>query len=363
MSRGTIASINLDALKHNFSVIKQKLPNHPILAMVKADAYGHGGVEIARALDQANAFGVTTLQEAIRLRDAGIQQEMVWVIGFMNETDLQASVKYRLTPVVHSIQQVQMLEQNPHLTPVKIWMKLDTGMHRLGFLPNEFKDVLARLQACKSVQKPIGLMTHLATADWLHSQMTVQQLESFSKLTQAYEGPKSVANSALILGDSNFIHEGEWLRPGIMLYGVSPFAGTQGADYGLRPVMTLKAKIMTIKNLRCGEKVGYGATWQCPEDMLLAVVSIGYGDGYPRSVKNGTPVLVNGVRCAVVGRVSMDMVMIDLRPNPQAQVGDTVILWGDDLPVEEIAVNADGFSYEMLTRIAPRVERHYVVDR
>ena len=359
MRRGAIAAIDLSALKHNFSLIQAKLPQHPIIAMVKANAYGHGAVAVARTLDQASAFGVATLSEALELRAAGIEQEIVLLAGFMDESELSLFVKHRLTSVIHSVQQVQVLELHPELTPLKIWMKLDTGMHRLGFLPGLFAEMHQRLENCASVQKPIGLMTHLATADWLQSQMTAQQLDSFIQLTQTYKVPKSIANSALILGDSPLIDSGEWLRPGIMLYGVSPFAGTHGSEYGLRPVMSLKAKIIEIKPLSCGEKVGYGCTWQAPEDMLMGVVAIGYGDGYPRSVKNGTPVLVNGIRCAVVGRVSMDMITIDLRSNPNACVNDEVVLWGEDLPIEEVALNADGFSYEMLSGITTRVERKF----
>jgi len=359
MSRGTVAVIDLNALKSNFREVRHKTPNHPIIAMVKANAYGHGAVEIARALTEADAFGVATLEEALQLRAAGIQQEIVLFAGFVDQAELALVAQHHLSCVIHSIEQVDMLEQNPNSDLLKIWIKLDTGKHRLGFLPEQFPEYYKRLQDCKAVLKPIGLMTHLATADWLQSQMTMQQLSCFAELTEAHEGPKSVANSALILGDYPLIIPGEWLRPGIMLYGVSPFSGTHGAEYGLKPVMSLKARIMEVKRLACGEKVGYGATWQAPEDMMLGVVSIGYGDGYPRSVKNGTPVLVNGIRCAVVGRVSMDMITIDLRLNPQAQVGDSVTLWGEGLPVEEIALNAGGFTYEMLSGVMPRVKREY----
>ncbi len=357
MSRGTLATIKIDALKHNFSVVQTLFPQHPILAMVKANAYGHGEVEVARALKQADALGVATLQGALSLRAAGIDQDIVLLAGFQDVSELSLAIQHQLSSVVHSFWQLELLEQHAPAAAIKVWLKIDTGMHRLGFFPEEFPEAFKRLQACALVQKPIGLMTHLATADWLNSSFAVQQVQIFHELAAGHEGPKSVANSAFILEDSELIYPGEWLRPGIMLYGVSPFPGRHGAEYGLRPVMTLQARIMAIKPLRKGDRVGYGGTWQCPEDMLLGVVGIGYGDGYPRSIKNGTPVLVNGVRCAVVGRVSMDMITIDLRPYPKAHVGETVVLWGENLPIEEIAANADGFSYEMLSGITARVER------
>ncbi len=363
MSRGTIAKINLDALRHNFSIIHSKLPLHPVIAMIKANAYGHGSLEVAEALPNANAFGVATLNEALALRAAGIQQDIVLMAGFQNEIELRICHDQNLTSVIHSFHQLELLETVIDHGLLKIWLKIDTGMHRLGFFPEEISEVYQRLVESSAVMIPIGLMTHLATADWLHSAMTQQQLEIFGEVVSRYEGPKSVANSAIIMGEPNLVRPREWLRPGIMLYGVSPFAGTTGREYGLRPVMSLEARIMLIKNLHCGDKIGYGGTWQCPEDMSIGVVSIGYGDGYPRSVKNGTPVLVNGVRCAVVGRVSMDMITIDLRSCPEAAAGDTVVLWGEDLPIEEIAVNADGFSYEILSGITPRVERQYVSDQ
>ncbi len=363
MKRGTIATIDLAALKHNFSLIQTKLPNHPIIAMVKANAYGHGAIAVARALNQATAFGVATLTEALELREAAIEQEIILLAGFIDATEISLLIKHKLTAVIHSVQQVKILENPVNSVPLKVWIKIDTGMHRLGFLPEVFNEMHERLENCVNVQKPIGLMTHLATADWPHSQVTIQQLQKFSRLTKAYVGPKSVANSALILGDFPLTDANEWLRPGIMLYGVSPFSGVSGTDYGLQAVMTLKTKIIETKLIPLGEKVGYGCTWQAAEETLIGIASIGYGDGYPRSVKNGTPVLINGIRCSIVGRVSMDMIAIDLRSNPSTQVGDEVILWGKDLPIEEIALNADGFTYEMLSGITRRVEHHYEEGR
>ena len=354
MSRGAIATIWVDALKHNYSRIQQLIDDRSILAMVKSNGYGHGLTRVARALSRADAFGVAAVDEAIILREAGIGQPIVVMAGFYDNEEIALFSHYQLSAVVHHPEQLTALEKQKLSTPLNIWLKIDTGMHRLGFPPDQVSTAYRRLQACTAVAKPIGLMTHLADADNVGREFTQMQIERFNQVCKNLIGVKSIVNSAGILSHREAL--AHWVRPGIMLYGVSPLPGRTGKEEGLLPVMTLTAKVIAIKNLRQGDKIGYGCQWSCPEDMPVGIVGIGYGDGYPRHAVNGTPTLVNKKRCLLVGRVSMDMIAIDLRPCPHASVGDRVVLWGEDLPVETIAACAGTIPYELLCRVTPRVE-------
>ena len=258
--------------------------------------------------------------------------------------------------VVHDISQVEMLEQTKLSEALSIWMKLDTGMHRLGFLPELANEVVVRLKASACV-KNIRLMTHLASANDRESPMTSEQIECFNQFNENLNMEKTIANSAGVIAfpDAHV----DWVRPGIMLYGVSPFLDSNGPQEALKPVMTLQSKLITVKQLKKGEPVGYGATWRCPEDMSVGVVAAGYGDGYPRHAQSGTPVLVNGKRVDLIGRASMDMLTVDLRSQPQAKTGDPVILWGEGLPVEEVANHAETIPYEVLCGVHKRLKFTY----
>jgi len=245
-----------------------------------------------------------------------------------------------------------MLEQFPLEAAFSIWLKIDTGMHRLGVAPHLAHEIYQRLSAIPSIIKPIGLMTHFAEADLLASTATTRQIELFQQVTHGLQGPRSLANSAGILAWPTA--HGDWVRPGLMLYGASPFADKTGSDYDLQPVMTLSSRLIAITQVPRGGKVGYGGTWVAPEDMLIGVVGVGYGDGYPQYAENATPVLINQQVCQVVGRVSMDMLTVDLRNQPEAKIGDAVILWGEGLPVEQVARHSHTSAYEILTRMTPR---------
>lgn len=356
MSRGTVARIDLQALQHNFQQVRSRVDsNSKIIAMVKADAYGHGLLPVADALPEADAFGVAILKEALALRQAGITQSIVVMTGFSSVDELQQMVEHDLATVVHAPFQLDLLESVSLKAPLSVWFKIDTGMHRLGFSAAQVEDAYQRLLACKSVKKPLCVMTHLADADNKENDFTQEQIRVFSELTDALDGAKSISNSAAIFSQSN--PSADWVRPGIMLYGASPFAGSVGEKENLRPVMTLQSKLIAVKHLKKGDRVGYGCTWTCPEDMPVGVVAIGYGDGYPRHAKSGTPVLVNGVECPLVGRVSMDMITVDLRAQVDAKVGDVVTLWGEGLPVERIAEGVGTISYELLCQVTSRVPR------
>jgi len=356
MSRPAKVVINLPALRHNFSRIRTLAPNSRVMAIVKADAYGHGLVRIAQCLEHADAFGVACLEEARELRQAEIQQRTILLEGPYSGEELTEISQLGIDMVVHDLSQVEMLDQNQIIKPVCIWLKLDTGMHRLGFSPDLASDVLARLEQFLCV-KEIRLMTHLASANNREDSMTSEQIHCFSQFNKNMSLEKTIANSAAILAfpDAHV----DWVRPGIMLYGVSPFANSNGPQEGLKPVMTLKSRLITVKALKTGEPVGYGATWRCPEDMSVGVVAAGYGDGYPRHAESGTPVLVNGKRVELIGRASMDMLTVDLRSQPQAKTGDPVVLWGEGLPVEEIAKHAGTIPYEMLCAVHKRLEFEY----
>ena len=356
MSRPAKVVINLSAIRQNFGRIRTIAPEFRVMAIVKADAYGQGLVRIAQRLEQADAFGVACLEEGRELRQAKIQQRIILLEGPYSGEELTKISQLGLDMVVHDLSQVEMLEQNQLNKPVCIWLKLDTGMHRLGFSPDLASEALARLEQSAGV-KEIRLMTHLASANNREDPMTRKQLQCFSQFNENMSLEKTIANSAGILAfpDAHV----DWVRPGIMLYGVSPFSDSNGSQEGLKPVMTLQSKLITVRALKAGDPVGYGATWRCPEDMSVGVVAAGYGDGYPRHAESGTPVLVNGKRVELIGRASMDMLTVDLRSQSQAKTGDPVVLWGEGLPVEEVANHAGTIPYEVLCAVHKRLKFEY----
>lgn len=354
MSGSVCAHIDLLALRHNLERVRLIAGSRPIIAMVKADAYGHGMVRIAHALPAVDALGVATVEEGVTLREAQITQPIIVMSRFDHSEQVPLCLRYHLSVVIHQPYQIDILERAHLPEPITVWLKLETGMHRLGLSPEQFRDAWQRLQRLAWVKKPVGLMTHLACADIPNHPLTAEQLRLFQQLTADFPGPKSVANSAVILSRPEALYD--WVRPGIMLYGASPFNGQTGEQLGLRPVMTLTSHLNAVCMAKRGDWVGYGATQQCPEDMPLGIVAIGYGDGYPRHACNGAPVLVNGTVCPLLGRVSMDMIAVDLRAAPSAQVGDSVTLWGQGLPVEQIATCAETISYELFCHVTKRVE-------
>ena len=353
MTRAAEARMDLSALQSNLQRVRNAAPSSRVMAIIKANGYGHGMLRVAKALVSADAFGVACLDEALWLRDAGIAQPVLLLEGFYEASELELICRHELAIVVHHEFQIGILEKSRVSAPVHVWLKIDTGMHRLGFDPQQVPNAYRRLTSCRNVAGPLHLMTHLADADSRHDPLTAQQIESFNATVSGFEGERSIANSAAIIAWPQ--SHGDWVRPGIMLYGASPFNDTVGAAEGLQPVMTLSSKLIAINHFKKGDKVGYGGEWTCPEDMPVGVVAIGYGDGYPRGVSSGTPVVIKNQRVPVVGRVSMDMITVDLRGLPTARTGDTVVLWGGGLPVEEIAQCAKTIPYELLCRVTQRV--------
>ncbi|HEY6942047.1 alanine racemase [Dokdonella sp.] len=351
--RATSATIHLGALRENLRRVRELAPGARVMAVVKADGYGHGLERVARALEGADAFGVAGIADGQRLRAAGVSQRIVVLSGHDEATDLAEMRRLRLDTVVHSDAQVELLAADTDPRPLRVWLKLDTGMHRLGIAPERAREVHARLRALPCVDRDVALMTHFANSDVFDDAMTTQQIERFERGVSGLDGARSLSNSAGVLGWPEA--HGQWVRVGGALYGISVVAGRIGADFGFRPAMTLATRLVAINRVRKGDHVGYAATWQAPEDMAIGVAAIGYGDGYPRHSDGATPVLVNGTRATVVGRVSMDLVTIDLRQHPAAKVGDPVVLWGRGLPVEEVAAHADTIGYELTCGVTRRV--------
>ncbi|MET0116165.1 MAG: alanine racemase [Sedimenticola sp.] len=348
------ALIDTTALSHNLARVREAAPDHRIYAVIKSNGYGHGVLRAARGLADADGFAVARVHEGLELRRAGIDKPILVLGGAVSSRELIEAAGNSLELMVHHLDQLTLLENHDSSQPVRCWLKVDSGMHRLGFLPEEAEEAWHRLCALPSVLGEVRLATHLANADDLSDSTTFSQLERFRPLAEKLGVESSVANSAGILGwpDSH----GDWVRPGIMLYGASPFLGGSAEKDGLKPVMTLETRLMAVNHLPAGSPVGYGGTWKCPEAMPVGVAAIGYGDGYPRHAPSGTPVLVNGQRVSLVGRVSMDMITLDLRSQPDAGVGDRVTLWGEGLPVDEIATQAGTIAYELFCGVTGRVE-------
>ncbi|WP_455203763.1 alanine racemase [Kaarinaea lacus] len=356
MSRAAQAIINLSALQHNLRVAKRAAPSTKNLAVIKANGYGHGIVRVANALHEADAFAVASLEEALTLRQAGVTKSILLLEGFFSEAELSEIQQQQLDIVIHHESQLQVLKKHSARlasSPLNVWLKIDTGMHRLGFAPEYVQTAWQQLQSNPAVAA-VTLMTHLANADDRNDDFTLQQLQLFDACTKQWAVPRSIANSAGILAWPT--SHADIVRPGIMLYGSTPFISGTGEGYELQPVMTLTTELIAINRLKQGDRVGYGGQWVCPEDMSVGVAAIGYGDGYPRHATTGTPVLVNRRRTQIVGRVSMDMVCVDLRGLPAAQVGDSVVLWGDGLPIEEVARHAATISYELMCGVSQRVQ-------
>jgi len=347
------ALIDLAAARHNLNCAKSAAPCSKVIAVIKSNAYGHGMLRIARALEAADAFGLARMEEAVRLRQAGFEQRLVVLEGFFGKDELEAASHYQIELAINGWEQLSLLEKSQLPQQVICWLKVDTGMHRLGFSAGEAARAHQRLANCAALRPPIRLMTHLANADDLQDSATDRQMQLFLPLISQLGGEISVANSAALLGWPQTHYD--WVRPGIMLYGASPLLGGTGEQHELKPVMTLSSRLIAVNHCSSGDAVGYGGGWRCPETMPVGVVAIGYGDGYPRHAPSGTPLLVNGSRVPLIGRVSMDMLTVDLRSQPQAKVGDPVILWGRGLPAEEIAQAAGTISYELFCGVTQRV--------
>ena len=354
MPRPVRASFKLSALRHNLGVARRHAPRSKIWAVVKANAYGHGLERVAQALAVADGYALLDLNEAVRLREAGIAKPLLLLEGIFQPADLQIVDRYGLTTVVHDLEQILMLERARLSSQIAVCLKLNTGLNRLGFAAAEARAAYSRLQAGGKAGT-ISLMTHFADADGPAG--VAGQLARFSEWTAGLQGEASLANSAAVLRYPET--HADWVRPGIMLYGCSPFAEVSAEALGLQPVMTLTSEIIAVQELKPGDRVGYGGTFEATRPMRIGVVACGYADGYPRHAPGfrdrSTPIVVAGKRTSTVGRVSMDMLCADLGAIPDARVGSPVTLWGEGLPADEVAASAGTVSYELLCALAARV--------
>ncbi|MFV0277250.1 MAG: alanine racemase [Parahaliea sp.] len=357
MSRPSQARLDLAALHHNATLVRELAPRSRMMAVVKANAYGHGAVTMARALEpQVDALAVACLEEALELRDAGISAPILLLEGVFEPGELAIAARQRLWVAIGNTCQLEWVEQAKQHEPLQYWLKIDTGMRRLGVAPEQATAFFQRLSHCHNSAGAPVLFTHLARADEPAEVCTAQQLERFNTATAGLAAPRSCANSPAILAWPAAHYD--WVRAGYMLWGNSPFGTTPQTNAArLQPVMTLCSAVISLREVAVGETVGYGGGWVAARPSRIATVTIGYGDGYPRSAANGTPVLVNGQRATLAGRVSMDMITVDVTDLPSTRVGDPVVLWGRGLPVAEVAEHAGTIGYELLTRMPSRTPR------
>jgi len=361
--------VRTDSIRHNLAVARSSSRAAALMAVVKTDAYGHGVVDLLTALDDADALAVATVEEGLQLRSAGYVRPIVVLSRLESAESLRRGFQDGLSFVLHTVDQVRWyLEMSADvLKPLSsfsgrvpmppVWLKLDTGMHRLGLHPEQFRDCRDSI-AVSHPGSNVGLMSHFSSANVSDDASVAEQLRAFDALAAEHSGPCSMANSAALLGIPSSHYD--WVRPGIMLYGSSPIDGESRDSRGLRPAMTLTAKLLTVRSLTAGQAVGYGATWRSPVDTRIGVVGIGYGDGYRRSVQNGTPVGIDGNRYPVVGRISMDTLCVDLGVDSQLGSGASVELWGESIDIDEVARKADTISYELLCGMSLRASSRKV---
>ena len=353
MMRLIRARIDSAALRANLQVVRACAPGRRVMAVVKANAYGHGLVPTALALADADAFAVARLEEAIALRSAGLKRRIVLLEGVFNAEQLAEAAHLQLDLVVHQDLQIALLEQERHETRHRLWLKVDTGMNRLGFRAERFRAAWERIMQCVPPPLELRVLTHLSGADEEDGQSTAAQLARLAPLMAGLPAELSIANSAAILAQPET--HAQWVRPGLALYGISPFPGRQGAEFGLRPAMTLESTVIALREVLAGERVGYNGTWQAQRSSRIAIIAAGYGDGLLRSLGSGTTILIGQRRAPLVGRVSMDMIAADVTDLPGIAVGDRVELWGARLPVEQLAAAAGTIPYELVCAVSQRV--------
>ena len=366
MSFGARALIRLGALEHNLEVVRRVAPGSKVMAVIKANAYGHGMVPVAQHLTHVDAFAVARVPEALELRNNGIGAKIILLAGVMNTTELAAATQHNFEPVVHCPMQLDLLDCS-FGGKVNVWIKFDTGMNRLGFDPADAPEIIKRVEESPGVNE-LRLMTHLSSADELDGATTTEQLNRFRPIASGFDGDVSIGNTPGSLGwlkvreaQEEFGFRGDnWIRPGIALFGISPFADKTGVEIGLKPVMQFEARLISVKPLRAGARVGYKGAYTSDADTTLGVISAGYGDGYARHFRSGTPVLINNRIVRLIGNVSMDMITVDLGGGSRDKVGDIATLWGDGLPVEVVAPWANAIPYELVCGVMNREDSEIV---
>jgi alanine racemase len=361
MGRSAIATLSTENLLHNVSVMRHRAPNALLMAMIKANAYGHGIRSVAiRLANVVNSFGVASLDEAMAIRQVGIKTPITLMEGVFEPNELLIASTQRFQVVFHDPIQLEWLKNIKLPLPIQAWLKVDSGMGRLGFDMQNADRAYQLLQDNSGIQKPIGIMSHLACADTQNHPLNLVQIKSFKEFSSNKIGQKSLLNSAGLI---HFPEEScDLIRVGLSLYGISPIKKKSAKDLNLKPVMSLQTRLIAVREHVLGSHIGYGGEYVCSRNMLIGVIAMGYGDGYPRSTASETFVLVNDILCPIVGRISMDMITIDITLCPDAKVGDPVILWGEQLPIENVAAQAGRSVYELVTNVAQRVKFHWTVQ-
>ena len=344
------ADISLSALRHNYAVAKNQAPRSKAFAVVKANAYGHGVARVAKALADADGFATLELDSAVRLRELGIEQPILMLEGFFDAGELVTFAEQRLTTALHAVDQIDMLAAANLEQPLDVFVKMNSGMNRLGFAPAEMRGAVERLASLPQVGA-ITLMTHFSSSE--EPGGIADAMARFQAATEGLQYPVSLSNSAATIACPEA--HGAWVRPGIMLYGATPFSDRSAAHIGLKPVMRLTAKIIAIQTMMPGDGIGYGLTFRAEKPVRAGIVACGYADGYPRIARTGTPAMVEGRETGTLGRVSMDMLAVDVTEIPNARVGSSVELWGDNVAVDDVAKCAGSVGYELLCAVAPRV--------
>ena len=348
--------IDLAALRHNYHLLKKISGNNQLIAVVKADAYGHGAIEVARALPDADAFAVAAVGEAVALREAGIPQKILVLGGFIRAQELQTCIDHALDPVLHQQHHLDCLANHPDLNNLQVWVKIDTGMGRLGFQKEQVLAVIDQLDALDTMGQ-IRLMTHLASSDDIESSFTNQQIDTVTSL-QLDDYEWGVANSAGILGWPQSYKS--WVRAGIALYGANPLPNHNQSPVGLKPVMEMSTRVLAVNPHHKGDMIGYSNTFTCPKDMTIAVIAAGYADGYPRYKIDTAQVSIHNQLCDIVGRVSMDMITVDVSALDNVQVDDKVILFGASPDANNIANSSQTIAYEIFCNIGAHASREYI---
>ena len=358
MSRGTTAIINLDNLKHNYRVLKKRAPNRLVL-VIKADAYGHGIKQVVQTLGCVDCYAVATIDEALTIRVYNKKVKILLLEGFFSKDELSIALDNNLDCVIHQQQQLLLIDEIKTHKKLNVWIKYDSGMNRLGFNDIDFQEAIEKLQNHKNINQ-ITFMSHFASANISDNNFTDQQKQRFLQFKQSY--PLSLSNSAALLTNSNL--NDEWCRVGITLFGVSPIQGKIAKDFNLKPVMTLKTNVIAIKPIEKGQTIGYSQTYETKTNMKIALIGIGYGDGYPWILTDNAYVKINGSKAKIIGRVSMDMMAIDISRIKNVSIGDSTLIWGsdgnDELPIEIVASHAQTIPYVLLCQITSRVHYKYV---
>ena len=358
MSRAAKITVDLDAIRHNYRLARSLNPTGKAVAIIKANGYGHGAVKIAKALEnEAEAFGVACIEEGIELVEAGIKKPVLLLEGFFEASELDYISTNGMWCAVHSLEQIEQIAEAKLTRPVNIWLKMDSGMHRLGVHPDDYQQAYQRLRQLDNVADVV-LMTHFSSADELDKSVTAEQIEVFRTATVGIDAPVSLANSAGTLAWDDA--RGDWLRPGIMLYGATPFPEAQENADKLIPAMTLTSEVIAVRDVPVGESVGYACNWTADKPSRVGTVALGYADGYPRHAVTGTPVWINGQRSRIIGRVSMDMLAVDLTDLPDAGVGTEVEFWGRNVTAVEVAPLCGTIPYTLFTGITRRVHKRYI---